>query len=154
LKVVNGRFLGSTRLLYAMGRRGLLGAGLGTVDDRYQTPTVAIVLVCAITLLATFLGRAVLTPIAEVGSLAGALGWLAACLALSCGAGGAVTRRERALGLCGAAVSLALAAVTVRSFKWYQWLALAVWAALGLVLWSTRPRQPLAEEPRASATGG
>jgi basic amino acid/polyamine antiporter, APA family len=154
LKVFNGMFLASTRLLYAMGRRGLLGAGLGTVDDRYQTPTVAIVLVCAITLLATFLGRAVLGPISEVGSLAGALGWLAACLALSCGAGGQVPRRERALGLCGAAVSLALAGVTVWGFQWHQWLALAAWAALGLLLWATRPARPAAKEPRASATGG
>src|SRR5207302_3183958 len=70
LKVFNGMFLSTTRLLYAMGRRGLLGARLGAVDTRFGTPTVAIGLVCAVTLLATFLGRAVLVPISNVGSLA------------------------------------------------------------------------------------
>lgn len=139
LKVFNGMFLSSTRLLYAMGRRGLLGARLGAVDSRFGTPTVAIGLVCAVTLLATFLGRAVLGPIAQVGSLAGALGWLAACLALGFGAGGGATHGVRALGLCGAAVSLALAVVTAWSFAWYHWVAVATWAAIGLLLWVTRP---------------
>jgi APA family basic amino acid/polyamine antiporter len=94
LKVFNGKFLASTRLLYAMGRRGLLAAGLGTVNARRHTPAVAIVLVSTVTLLATFLGRAVLGPIAQVGSLAGALGWLAACLALRRGAGGQLTGKK------------------------------------------------------------
>src|SRR5262249_42392965 len=153
LKVFNGMFLASTRLLYAMGRRGLVGAGVGTVDARYQTPTVAIVLVCAITLLATFLGRAVLGPISEVGSLAGALGWLAACLALSFGAGGQVTRGERALGLCGAAVSLALAGGTGPGFKGDQWLAPAAGAAPGVLLWTTPPARTAPQGPQARATG-
>jgi amino acid transporter len=137
LKVFNGMFLVSTRLLYAMGRRDLLGGGLGAVHEGYGTPKVAIVLVGAITLLAVFLGRAVLGPIATVGSLAGALGWLATCLALAGGAGG----RERgalAVGLLGAAVSLALAVVVTLSFRWYHWLAVWVWALLGLVLWGRR----------------
>ncbi len=137
LKVFNGMFLGSTRLLYAMGRRGLLASSLGTVDAHCHTPNVAIALVGTITLLATFLGRAVLGPIAQVGSLAGALGWLAACLALCCGAGGATRRRERALGLCGAVISLALVIVAGWSFAWYHWLAITTWGALGLLL---RPR--------------
>src|SRR5207253_3064402 len=99
----------------------------------------AILLVCAVTVPATFLGRAVLSPITTVGSLAGALGWMAACLALSCGAGGATSRGTRALGLCGAVISLALAVVAAWGFAWYQWLAVAAWAAMGLLLWITRP---------------
>jgi amino acid transporter len=140
LKTFNGMFLGSTRLLYAMGRRGLLAGELGAVDPRWRTPTVAIVLVSSITLLATFLGRAVLGPIAEVGSLAGALGWLAACLALACGAGGQTSPGVRALGLGGAVISLALVVVAAWSFHWPHWLAIAAWGALGLLLWLCRPR--------------
>src|SRR5438552_6761115 len=113
-------FLCTAGLLCAMGRRGLLGARLGAVDTRFGTPTVAIGLVCAVTLLATFLGRAVLVPISNVGSLAGALGWLAACLSLSFGAGGGATRGLRALGLSGAAVRLVLAAGAAWSSAWYQ----------------------------------
>jgi hypothetical protein len=138
LKVFNGMFLASTRLLYAMGRRNLLGGGLESVHARFRTPTVAVVLVSTVTLLAVFLGRAVLGPIAEVGSLAGALGWLASCLALTCGAGGDSTRGAKVIGLLGAAVSLALAVVAARTFGWYHWLAVGVWAALGLLLWHAR----------------
>ena len=81
--------------------------------------------------------RYFLGPIAEVGSLAGALGWLVSCLALACGAGG---RDLGALmvGLLGAAVSLGLVAVAAYSFKWYHWLAVGVWATLGLQLWGIR----------------
>src|SRR5262249_31924677 len=38
VKVFNGNFLAATRLLYAMGRRDLLGGRLGQVHERYQTP--------------------------------------------------------------------------------------------------------------------
>jgi amino acid transporter len=142
MKVFNAMFLATTRLLYAMGRRGMLGAGLGTVHERYRTPSVAIGLVCGVTLLAALLGRAVLVPISEVASLTGALGWLATCLAFTCGAAGAVTRKARAVGLIGAAVSLALIVITARTFERYHWLALTVWLALGVLLWVVRQVQP------------
>jgi amino acid permease len=135
LKVFNGNFLVASRLLYAMGQRDLLGARLGAVNQHFRTPTVAILLVGACTVLATFLGRAVLVPISEVGSLACALGWLATCLALCCGAGGAVTPIVRAVGLCGAAVSAALLVIAVTGFGIYQVLTVLGWTALGAILW-------------------
>jgi amino acid transporter len=141
LKVFNGMFLASTRLLYALGKRDLLAASLGTVHARYQTPTVAIALVCVVTLLASLLGRAVLDPITDVGSLAVLVGWLAASLALVWGAAGETTRSMRLLGSTSAVICLALAVVVARSFHWYQWVAVAVWGALGLVLWSIRTRK-------------
>jgi hypothetical protein len=140
-------FLASTRLLYALGRRGLLAPSLGAVSPHWGTPTVAIALVGTVTLLASFLGRAVLGPIADVGSLTGALGWLGACLALSAGAGGQVTGRLRALGLCGAVISLALIVVAACQFAWYHWLAVGAWGWLGLVLFVYRMRT-------AAETGG
>jgi amino acid transporter len=140
LKVFNGMFLATTRLLYAMGRRGLLAPSLGTVDARYWTPTVAIVLVSTITLAATFLGRAVLGPISNVGSLAVAVGWLATCLALTAGAGGETSWPVRGLGLFGAVISLALAVVAAWGLAWYLWLVVAGWLGLGLLLWRRRAR--------------
>jgi hypothetical protein len=100
---------------------------------------VAIAFVGTITLLTAFLGRAVLEPIAEVGSLAGALGWLAACMSLACGASGKTKPRTRALGIVGAVVSVMLILVAARVFAWYHWLALASWGALGLALWQAAP---------------
>src|SRR5262245_43317362 len=81
LKIFNGNFITSTRLLFAMGRRRLLAARLAEVDQRFKTPKVAVLFAGGFTVIASFLGQAVLVPISEVGSLAAAVGWLATCLA-------------------------------------------------------------------------
>jgi amino acid transporter len=140
VKVYNGNFLAGTRLLYAMGRSELLGEPLGKVHARFQTPTAAIVLVGALGVLGTFLGRAVLVPISEVGSLTCALGWLATSLAYCRGAGGALRPRAWLLGVCGVVVSALLVLIVVPSFGLYQWLALAGWAIFGLVCWFRAPQ--------------
>jgi amino acid transporter len=138
VKVFNGNFLAATRLLYAMGRRDLLGGRLGQVHERYQTPYLAVAAVGGLTVAGIFLGRAVLVPISEVGSLCGAAVWLATALAYLRGAGGQATARCRALGIVGAAVAAALLVIVAGSFGTYHWIALGGWAALGLVLWLAR----------------
>jgi basic amino acid/polyamine antiporter, APA family len=138
VKVFNGNFLAATRLLYAMGRRDLLGGQLGQVHERYQTPFIAVALVGGLTVAGIFLGRAVLVPISEVGSLCGAGVWLATSLAYFRGAGGKATARSRALGIVGVAVAAALLVIVVGSFGTYHWIALGGWAALGLALWLAR----------------
>lgn len=137
-KVFNGNFLASTRLLYAMGRGDFLASRWGAVHAAYRTPTAAIVLVGALTVGGALLGRAVLVPISEVGSLACVAGWLATCLAFARGAAGAVTGRARLIGLFGAAVCAVLVVIVVRGFGVYHLLALAGWAALGGALWLRR----------------
>jgi amino acid transporter len=138
VKVFNGNFLAATRLLYAMGRRDLLGGRLGEVHARYQTPFVAVAVVGGLTAAGVFLGRAVLVPISEVGSLCGAAVWLATALAYFRGAGGKATARSRALGAVGAAVAGALLVIVAGSFGTYHWVALGGWAATGLALWLAR----------------
>src|SRR6185369_13688668 len=54
LKIFNGNFITTTRLLFAMGRRDLLEERLGRVDSRFRTPTVAVIFVGSITALASF----------------------------------------------------------------------------------------------------
>jgi amino acid transporter len=145
VKVFNGNFLAATRLLYAMGRRDLLGGQLGQVHERYRTPFIAVAVVGGLTVAGLFLGRAVLVPISEVGSLCGAAVWLATALAYVRGAGGKVTARGRALGVAGAAVAAALLVIVVGSFGTYHWIALGGWTAVGLALWLAR---------RSSSVGG
>jgi amino acid transporter len=135
LKVFNGNFLAATRLLYAMGRRDLLGARMGSVDEKLQTPTAAILLVGGITVGASLLGRKVLDPISEVGSLACTLGWLATCLAYVCGAAGPMRLPARLVGVLGALLSFTLAVIVVLGFGKYHCLALGGWIALGVALW-------------------
>lgn len=144
LKIFNGNFLTSTRLLFAMGRRRLLDARLAEVDERFKTPKMAVVFAGCITALASFLGQAVLVPISEVGSLAAAVGWLATCLAFSSGAGGvANSQRLRLVGYSGAIIALLLILMKViplipGSFGRYEYLAFVAWIALGFLLWKRR----------------
>jgi basic amino acid/polyamine antiporter, APA family len=144
LKIFNGNFLTSTRLLFAMGRRELLDARLAHIDEHFRTPRVAVLFVGCFTAVASFLGQAVLVPISEVGSLAAAVGWLATCLAFSSGAGAvAKTTRLRITGYLGALVATLLIMMKVvpivpGSFGRYEYLALAAWISLGLVMWKRR----------------
>jgi amino acid transporter len=139
VKVYNGNFLAGTRLLYAMGRSELLGGPLGEVHARFRTPAAAIVLVGSIGVLGTFLGKAVLEPIMEVGSLAVTLGWLATSLAFCCGAGGKLRPGTWLIGACGVVVSGLLVVIVAYGFGLYEWLTLAGWVIFGLVLWFRRP---------------
>lgn len=149
LKIFNGNFLTSTRLLFAMGRRGLLDARLASVDEKRRTPKVAVIFVGCVTALLSFLGQAVLVPISEVGSLAAAVGWLATCTAFCAGAGG-VARSPglKAIGYSGVAVASILVAMKILpipgSFGRYEYLSFAVWVTLGFLLWTRRAsvRQP------------
>jgi APA family basic amino acid/polyamine antiporter len=143
LKIFNGNFITSTRLLFAMGRRRMLDGRLATIHSEYRTPTAPIWFVGLITAAASFLGQAVLIPISEVGSLASATGWLATCLAFCFGAGRAVTRRSRSVGVAGSVIAVALIAMKLLpwvpgSFGKYEYLALGAWALLGLLLWRRR----------------
>src|SRR5512146_2060813 len=78
-KVFNGNFVAASRLLFALGRRGLVDSRLGQVHPRNQTPAVAVIWVGIATAAIMLAGEALLVPITEVGSVASALGWMAAC---------------------------------------------------------------------------
>jgi amino acid transporter len=146
LKIFNGNFLTSTRLLFAMGRRGLLDTRLATVDPRLQTPRVAVIFAGCITFVSSFLGQAVLVPISEVGSLAAAAGWLATSAAFCAGAGNvATTPRLKLIGYLGVVIALLMILMKVvpaipGSFGKYEYLALICWIALGFLLWMKRKR--------------
>jgi amino acid transporter len=136
VKIFNGNFIAASRLLFALGRRGLVHAGFGRIHERNLTPSVAVLALGGVTALAACMGDAILVPITEVGSMASALGWLATCAAF-------YYRRpaagERALALTGMTVAsllvlMKLLPVVPGHFTRYEWIAFALWAAVGLVL--------------------
>ena len=141
-KIFNGNLVAATRLLYALGRRGLVHPALGTVNERFGSPSIAILLVTALTAAASFFGDALLVPITEVGSAVSAVGWCAACLAFI-----ALSRRTRDLRGTGSAWVGAVVSVTIvlmklipavpGSFGWAEWVALGGWGLLGLALRSS-----------------
>jgi amino acid transporter len=136
LKVFNGNFLASSRLLFALGRRTLITPRFGQVHPVNQTPAPAVLAIGVATGAAAFLGEAILIPITEVGSMASACGWFAACMAF-------VYMKpllwQRAIALCGAIVAALLVTMKLAPgipghFTPYEWLALGGWCVLGLVL--------------------
>src|SRR3984893_7657678 len=76
----NGNFVASSRLLFAYGRRRTIPPLFGEVHEKFLTPSLAVLGITAGTLVGLLLGDALLDPVTEVGSMASALGWLAACL--------------------------------------------------------------------------
>jgi amino acid transporter len=139
-KVFNGNFVAASRLLFAMGRRGLVDGRLSTVHPENQTPATAVLWVGAATGACMLLGSAILVPISDVGSLASAIGWCAACAAYLCMNPPA---HERAIALLGALVSFAMVLMKVLpyvpgNFSRWEWLALGLWLVTGILI--GRPR--------------
>ncbi len=136
IKIFNGNFIAATRLLFALGRRGFVGARFGAVHATNLTPSVAVLCVGVATAGAALLGESILIPISEVGSMASAVGWLATCAVYFRLQG---VRRERAIAGFGAIVGSLLVLMKVLplvpgSFTVYEYLALGLWILLGWAL--------------------
>lgn len=136
VKCFNGNFVASSRLLFAMARRGLLDSRMAAVHPTNRTPSTSILLVGLATAVCMFLGDAILVPVSEVGSVASAAGWLAACAAYFAmrPSGG-----QKAVALLGVFVGLMMIVMKVSPvipghFNTAEWIALAIWIALGVVL--------------------
>jgi amino acid transporter len=134
-KVFNGNLVAASRLVFAMGRRGLVDARVAQVHPQNQTPSVAVICVGLSTAACMFLGDAILVPISVVGSLASAAGWLAACAAYY---QMAPTQRQRIVAAVGALVGLLMILMKVvpfvpGHFSIYEWLALGIWIVLGAI---------------------
>ena len=155
-KCFNGNFVAASRLLFALGRRGMVDSRVGAIHDRYQTPSAAVLCVGLATAACMLLGDAILVPVTEVGSVACAIGWSAACaaclaLARTKPAVMSLSAAERAVAWFGLAVGIAMALMKVvplipGHFTIYEWLALGIWVALGAAAgsgaWKSGPLGP------------
>jgi amino acid transporter len=141
LKVFNGNLVAASRVLFAMGRRGLVDQRVGEVHPRNQTPAAAVVCIGVATAACMFCGDAILVPITEVGSVASAMGWLGTCAAYYWMR---PKPMERGIALTGIVVSLLMILMKVvpavpGHFSGYEWLALGVWSLIGMTLaWKAR----------------
>lgn len=141
-KCFNGNFVAASRLLFALGRRGMVDARAGAIHARYQTPATAVLCVGLATAACMLLGDSILVPVTEVGSVACAVGWSATCASCL-----ALTRvrpdvmmlsaLERAVAWFGLAVGIAMALMKVipfvpGHFTVNEWMALGIWIALGV----------------------
>jgi APA family basic amino acid/polyamine antiporter len=140
-KCFNGNFVAASRLLFALGRRGMVDSRLGAIHPQRQTPSAAVLCVGLATAACMLLGDAILVPITEVGSVACAIGWsatCAACLALASAKPGILTLSilERVVAWFGLTVGIAMVLMKLiplvpGHFDVKEWLALGVWVVLG-----------------------
>ena len=139
----NGNFAAATRLLFAYARRGTVAPRFAVVHPKFFTPSVAVIGITVGTLLGLLLGDSILVPITEVGSMASALGWLAAGLSFWLVEPRFRLRLITGLGIC---VSLLLLLMKLLPavpghFTTPEWIALAIWLLLGALL-HRRPAPP------------
>jgi amino acid transporter len=137
-KCFNGNFVAASRLFFALGRRGMIAPRTGKVHPQFQTPSSAVLCVGIATGVCMLLG-----PVTEVGSVACAIGWAAACAACLALARWkrdvvSLSAAEKAVALFGLVVAVALALMKIvpivpGHFTMYEWLALGVWCVLGAV---------------------
>ncbi len=136
LQAFNANVVASSRLLFAMGRRNLLDPRMARVHPKNQTPSAAIITVGVATAFAMLLGEAGLVPILEVGALASAVGWMSACAAYWRMRPHWHGRAAAAFGLLVTAMMVLVKVVPLvpGHFTRYEWLALAVWIAIGVLI--------------------
>lgn len=141
LKVFNANFLTASRLVFALGRDKLILPKLGKIHPRFQTPHLAILFCGLITVCGALLGDSILIPVTEVGSMCSALGWAVTCVAFA-------KWRRRTKSSANREIAIAIAgsivAISLLLLKWipfvpgslgrWEYLALSVWIAIGLLL--------------------
>ncbi len=151
----NAFFLGATRLLFAMGRGGMLPPVFAGLSPRCGTPTMAIVLVTVCSSLAPLLGRQALVWIANAASFATVVAYAAVAMSFY-----ALRRREPGLPRpyrvpAGAVVAPTAVVVTIlflflylppspSALTWpYEWGIVGAWTAFGALVFGWARRSPL-----------
>jgi basic amino acid/polyamine antiporter, APA family len=151
-KCFNGNFVAASRLIFALGRRGMIHHRAGAVHARYRTPSLAVLCIGIASAACMLLGDAILVPISEVGSVACAIGWSAACAAYL-----AIVRKNsphsgkpsigaQAVGAIALLVGTSMVLMKILPgipghFTMYEWIALAGWVMAGWIASATRTRR-------------
>lgn len=132
IKIFNANFVAAARMVFALGRSGSLPRIFGDVHPKNQSPWAAVLFIGVVTIAASFGGDRLLVAIAEVGSFASAVGWLATSASLvKLGSG-----RERAIAVIGVVVAGSFALLKILPaapghFTSMEYLWLAVWLFAG-----------------------
>jgi basic amino acid/polyamine antiporter, APA family len=147
VQAFNANMVASSRLLFAMSRRNLLNPRVSHVHPVNRTPSTAIISVGVATALSIFLGEALLVPILEVGAVAVAVAWMAACASYYRMKPVWPRRAAAVFGLIVTSVMILVKLVPLvpGHFTSHEWIALAIWGMLGATVRTTRRRHPRQE---------
>jgi len=148
VQAFNANVVASSRLLYAMSRRNLLNPAMRRVHPKNQTPSAAVIAVGVATAVAIFVGESLLVPILEVGAVCSAVAWMAACASYYKMKPQGLRRAAAVFGLLVTSVMILVKVVPLvpGHFTWHEWVALAIWVALGTGTYMSR-RYQAREEP-------
>jgi len=160
ITTLNGFFIASSRLLFALGRGGLLPEWFGQVHPRYHTPKNALLFLGALALIGPFLGKAALASIVNSSAFTFVFCFCITCLA-------AIRLRTTAPDLerpykvkwkgtlyAGFVVSLFLVSLMIipgspGQLSLFEFGIVAVWLAVGLAAYAYRRKHSdLTEEER------
>jgi basic amino acid/polyamine antiporter, APA family len=152
--VGNACSIAVTRLLFSLSRSRYITPAFQRLHASRGSPVTAIAFVTVFSLAGTFLGRAGIAPIVNVGSSVATLAYLVAALSLI-RLRYTAPERERPYRVPGGVVTAGLAAaggvfllfsslrqqwVDARGTVPVEWVVLAIWSAIGVALyWSARP---------------
>jgi amino acid transporter len=141
---INGNFVAASRLLFEYGRRRTIPASFGAVHERFLTPSVAVLGITAGTLIGLLLGDALLVPVTEVGSMASALGWFAACLSFWMVEKRVSMRVVTGLGIAVSSFLFLMKILPVfpGHFSPAEWTAFGIWVLLGAAFYRPKALQP------------
>ncbi len=145
---INGFYLAGSRLLFSMGRAGMLPSWFAAVHPERRVPYNAILFVGGSSLIAPWIGRQVILWIVDVSALGTAVAYMYTCVA-AYGLARVERRpwtvfRHRILPGLGVALSAGFVLLlTVPGMPAFMdspsWIALAVWLLLGAWLFRNAP---------------
>jgi len=159
VSTLNGMYVASSRLLFSLGRGGMLPHWFAGVHPTHHTPQNALLFVGVISLIGPFVGKFALTPIVNTSSFV-----FTVALAVTCAA--SIRLRKSASGLdrpyraptpvlyAGALISVMLLLLMVLpqspgQLGGLEFLIVAIWVVAGLIafLWRQR-RHPVSKDER------
>ena len=154
LQAFNANMVASSRMLFALSRRGLVYPKFARIHPRNQTPSTAIIAVGISTILAMLLGEAGLVPILEVGAVTSAVAWMAGCAAYWCMRPPLKGKLAAGFGLVVTTLMILVKVVPLvpGHFTKYEWMALAIWLGLGAAI--RVPVAPPTRSAEAAAAAG
>ena len=158
----NGFIVGSTRIIFAMGRAKMLPPVFGKLHQKYKTPTGAIFLVGAICILAPLLGRNALVWFVNASAFGSVLSYLMVAISFLI-----LRKREPELErpfhikygkfvsitvLCFSFSFLLLyTPISGISLKWpNEWMLIILWALVGIILalWTRKAYSKVSKRER------
>ena len=147
---LNGFLMSSSRLLFSMGRSGVMPRIFSRIHPKYNTPYIAIAFITLLALCSPWLGRTALTWIVDMSSTGVSIAYLVTCLSAYRLFGQRNTLhydlKYKWMALLGVIVSatfliLLLFPGSPASLKLPSYIALAVWLIIGIIFFMIRFRK-------------